>query len=409
MNVNVYVPRDLQNLAEIFGEEHRLYIVGGYVRNAFLGACDTDIDIASDLSPDDVKSLVTPYGYKVVAKSLKMGTVLITGDDNTFEHTTFRLESYNTNKHQPDDVFLTDDIREDAKRRDFTVNTLYYDILNKKVVDFYNGVIDIKNKKLKAVETADYVFSVDGLRILRMVRLVSELGFGIDTDTYNSVTKHLTNLAGISGERKYVELVKILNSGSKYSFSPTNGCEIGLSLLNELNAWGSIISLGDIVVPQECFTDNIYKLFVNLYGKFKYMPIEDFVIAVFGKKALNRSKNEQKFLKNLLFVYYILKDKAWYNFVKIYPYLSDIFDLLQSIDNVMYQRLSNMYSEAIKRKTPLSLKDVRLKPKDLDKLYVSKNKYAIYLKRAWRLVIRQPKFNKRRLLIKYIKRKDAKC
>ena len=409
MDFDIKVSKNLLELAKLFGSEHSLYIVGGYVRNALLGQYNTDIDLASDLTPDEVRQCVAPFGYKVLNKSLKMGTIVIVKDSEEYEHTTFRKETYLKNKHQPDIVKLKASIREDAMRRDFTANCLYYDIIKKNIVDFYSGVKDILKSELKAVETPSYVFSVDGLRILRMVRLACELGFHINIDTFNEAKNNLDHLKNISGERKYAELVKILNSQNKYSFSPNNAYEIGLNLLNKLDAWDNIFNLGNFQLPKSYFSTNIYGLILNIYRNFKNLSFDEFVCRTFGQKALNRSKKEQRLLKNLLFACYGFTHNKWEDFVNIYPHLDEILGILKLINITLCNKLMSMKAEAISRKTPLTLKDLQLTSIDLAKVNVDKSKYSYYLNKLWRITIRYPHLNDKNILINYILKKEKIC
>lgn len=146
-----------------------------------------------------------------------MGTVLILAGNEQFEYTMFRSENYESGgKHTPQDVQFVTDMATDARRRDFTVNALYYDPLTHELFDFYNGLEDLKNKTLKCIEHPEHVFKSDGLRILRFIRFACELNFKLDKASLLSAKNYAHLLKDISKERILRELKDIVNSDSKY-------------------------------------------------------------------------------------------------------------------------------------------------------------------------------------------------
>ena len=123
------VSANLEKLAFKLKNKAEIFLVGGYVRNGLLGFCETDVDLASELTPEELKTYLKFSDFKVKDKSKKMGTVTISIDDEEYEHTTFRKEVYEDNgKHTPEKTEFVCDIREDAKRRDFTCNSIYYSL-----------------------------------------------------------------------------------------------------------------------------------------------------------------------------------------------------------------------------------------------------------------------------------------
>ena len=172
--MQIELPKELNKLAGILSKP--LYVVGGYIRNFLLGIEKEDIDICSQLLPEEVAKELKGSEYKVKIKSKILGSALISIGSMTFEYTTFRRDIYPSGgNHMPDKVEFVSSPEEDAKRRDFTCNALYYDILNDKILDFYGGASDIKKKILRTVETPDKVLCHDGVRILRLFRFECEL------------------------------------------------------------------------------------------------------------------------------------------------------------------------------------------------------------------------------------------
>ena len=129
--VNIKYPKYLDELSRIFADNgHTLYIVGGYVRDALLGYVSDDIDICSDALPEKVEHMLEGSDIFSIAETrLPMGTVIIKCDGDALEYTAFRRESYRGDgTHAPEQVSFSATIEQDALRRDFTCNALYYDI-----------------------------------------------------------------------------------------------------------------------------------------------------------------------------------------------------------------------------------------------------------------------------------------
>lgn len=209
-----------------------LYIVGGYCRNHFIGDFPTDIDLAGAYSSKELKTLL-PYPVAVVQKELD--TCIISVDGCKFEYTPLRKERYAIGgAHTPEAVEFTSDVYEDSLRRDFTCNTIYFDLQNKSFIDYHGGIEDTKNRIIRAVDPA-LTFKSDGLRLMRLCRLAAETGFDIDSATMKSAQLMIDNLAYISKERIRIELDKILTADGKY------GVEVahyrGLKLMYETGAF----------------------------------------------------------------------------------------------------------------------------------------------------------------------------
>lgn len=234
----IEVSKNLIALSKFFPEH--LYVVGGYVRNKLLGINSGDVDLASSVDIEEVSKRLEGSDFSVKIKNLKTGSLLISKDSESFEYTFFRKDVYDDKgSHTPSHVERTDDILEDSKRRDFSVNSLYYNINKDEIVDFYHGIIDLKQKVLRCGLPPEEVLSVDGERILRMVRLAGELGFSIDKTTFSAAAKFVSNVASLSGARKYSEIEKILYCDRRYSIGKGN-LKTALKLLNELGVWKAL-------------------------------------------------------------------------------------------------------------------------------------------------------------------------
>ncbi len=236
-------PRAIRKLAHLFNEEgYTLFAVGGSVRNGILGYPATDQDVASAMPPGDVMTLCRRHRLCCIPKGVKYGTVEIIIGGTHLEHTTFRGEVYGTEGgHKPEFVEFTTDLIEDAFRRDLTVNALYRDILSGELIDPTGGLADMRNGLLRATcRPPELIMRDDAVRILRLARLASELGFNIDGATYMAAKKYIGGLVYITPERIQHEITKILLADVKYG---VGSVMTGLGLLESFGAL-------DILMPE---------------------------------------------------------------------------------------------------------------------------------------------------------------
>lgn len=232
------VSEELKKLAEIFPV--KLYIVGGAVRDYILGYKLSDVDLSSSLTGEEVMELLKNTEYKATPHSLKLGTLGIKVGGKTMEYTAFRRDSYvGGGAHSPEKVEFHSDINDDALRRDFTVNAVYYDIKEEKIVDLLGGVSDLERKILRTTRLPEKVFEEDALRILRLVRFSAKLGFEIEENTFEEAKKRAYTLKEIAVERLREELNKILVADTENGIAEAH--IKGLRLLVEIGAMEYIV------------------------------------------------------------------------------------------------------------------------------------------------------------------------
>lgn len=196
-------------LAQCQNNGYYSVIAGGAVRDGLLGKTPKDFDIATEAHPDQILSLF-PYA-KTVGKSFGVVWLPI-GKGRGVEVATFRKDgSYLDGRHPSSVEFCK--IEEDAQRRDFTINALYYDLRENEVLDFVQGVSDLKNKIIRTVGSAKKRFGEDQLRILRAVRFAVMTGFDIENQTLHQMTQFTPQLKRISKERILDELNKTFKQG----------------------------------------------------------------------------------------------------------------------------------------------------------------------------------------------------
>jgi poly(A) polymerase/tRNA nucleotidyltransferase (CCA-adding enzyme) len=188
------------------------YLVGGCVRDLIIGREPKDWDITTNATPEQIQAVFPDSFYEN-----DYGTVGIKTDSEDarlaiVEVTPYRTESGYSDKRRPDKVEFGTSLLEDLARRDFTVNAIALDESKGHIVDPYDGQKDIKDKLIRAVGNPPERFNEDALRMLRAVRLVAELGFGIDGATAAAIGENNKHLSLVSRERVRDELVRILNS-----------------------------------------------------------------------------------------------------------------------------------------------------------------------------------------------------
>ncbi len=182
---------------------HSAYIVGGCVRDSLMGKTPDDFDITTSAKPEEVQNLFA----KTVPTGIKHGTVTVIVDKTTIEVTTFRTESGYSDSRHPENVSFVSSIKEDLSRRDFTVNAIAYNKYDG-IADFFGGCADINNKILRAVGEPEKRFREDALRILRLFRFASTLGFACEDNTLAAALHCSDGLLKISHERIFTELYK---------------------------------------------------------------------------------------------------------------------------------------------------------------------------------------------------------
>lgn len=183
------------------------FLVGGVVRNALLGQPVDDIDIATDATPDRVMALAEAAGLRAVPTGIDHGTVTLVHDGRGYEVTTFRRDVETDGRHAV--VAFTEDMAQDAARRDFTMNALYADA-DGQVIDPMGGLADLTARRLRFVGDPAKRIREDYLRILRFFRFFARYGQHADPDAVAACTAHMEGLTGIARERIGAEMRKLL-------------------------------------------------------------------------------------------------------------------------------------------------------------------------------------------------------
>lgn len=195
-------------LKKFIDNKYEAYVVGGYVRDFYLGNKTYDVDIATIARPKDIITLFDLSS----SNEDNYGSISLKDSIYNYDITTYRKEiSYENRK--PNNIEYITDIKEDAKRRDFTINALYMDI-DGKIIDYYDGIKDLENKVIRLIGSKERLIE-DPLRILRAVRFSSTLNFTIEESLFNYIRQNKELLRTLSYTRKKEELSKIFKSNNR--------------------------------------------------------------------------------------------------------------------------------------------------------------------------------------------------
>lgn len=182
------------------------WCVGGCVRDMLLGRVPGDWDVTASARPEEIMTL---FGSRAIPTGISHGTVTVRTAEQPVEVTTYRCDGAYADHRHPDSVAFSDSLREDLRRRDFTVNAMAMD-LNGNLADPFGGQADLHRRMLRCVGEPERRFQEDALRILRGLRFASVLGFSLEAHTAQALKAQRSLLREISAERIHTELMKML-------------------------------------------------------------------------------------------------------------------------------------------------------------------------------------------------------
>jgi len=192
------------------GAGHQAYLVGGCVRDILLGREPSDYDVATEATPDRVQSLFR----QSLAVGAQFGVIIVTHGSEQVEVATFRSDvGYSDGRH-PDRVVFTTSAREDAQRRDFTINALLLDPETNEVLDYVGGRDDLRAGIIRAIGQPAERLREDKLRMIRAVRFAARFDYAIEAATFSAIAKLAPDICQVSAERIRDELTKILTEGA---------------------------------------------------------------------------------------------------------------------------------------------------------------------------------------------------
>ena len=218
------------------------YVVGGAVRDLLLGIVPKDFDVATDARPEQIR----PLFRRAIIIGRRFRLVHVMFGQDTVEVSTFRGEDASSDAEKDehgrvlrDNIFGTQE--EDARRRDFTVNALYFDPATEEVVDFHGGLADLKKRALRVIGDPETRYREDPVRMLRAVRLAAKLGLTLDPATREPIRRLAPLMERVPPARLFDEMLKLLLSGH------ASAC---LRQLRDVGLHKGLLPLLDVILEQ---------------------------------------------------------------------------------------------------------------------------------------------------------------
>lgn len=255
------IPEVVKNIwFELIKNNYEAYLVGGCVRDLLLNKKPKDWDIATNAIPEEIQKIFPDSFYE--NRFFTVGVKTKNNDPtlSVVEITTFRLEGKYSDFRHPDEVKFADNLKQDLKRRDFTINALALD-KNYQIIDYFSGINDLKNKIIKTVGNPKERFKEDALRMIRAVRLACQLDFQIEDKTFETIKNNSNFIQLIAKERIRDELIKIIMSENAVK---------GLELLRESNLLMELIPELIRCYKVEQNKHHRYDVYTHLLKSFEY-------------------------------------------------------------------------------------------------------------------------------------------
>ncbi len=347
------------------------YLVGGAVRDILLNIPLHDYDICTNATPLQIKDIFKDY--KILDYGIKHGTVTIFIDHLKMEITSYRLDGEYFDNRRPQKVTFTSSLKEDLRRRDFTVNAIAYNP-EEGFIDCFNGQEDLKNKIIRCIDDPSLRFKEDALRILRAIRFCAQLNFQMEANTEKAVFRHKDLLINISMERKMEELFKILNTNSPIL---TRYAEILQTFIPDMT------------------TDKIKgNKYTELALLLKNCSLE----------TINCLKLDNKTKKRIIFIIRNLNNKldSKYKIKKILAVNEEYLKDLLLIKN--NKKTNQLYLKIMENKEIYSRKALAVTAYDLMELNIEKKYFSEYLNMGFDYVLKYPKCNHKELIINRLKK-----
>lgn len=335
-------------------EGYQALFAGGCVRDKILDRPAKDYDVVTDAHPKDVMRIFN----RTIKVGAKFGVIIVILHKHQIEVATFRTESGYADGRHPEKVqFAT--AKEDASRRDFTVNGMFYDPIGKQVMDYVHGQRDIEKKIIRTIGDPDQRFGEDYLRMLRAIRFSTQLDFIIEKKTWGSITELAKKITNISGERIAMEFESILTNPRRaqgaamlwqsgltpaiFKGLKPDAAQFGLDVLSRL--------------PERIdFPISLAALFADCDEKFALQTC----------KILRLSNAHAKHLKFLLRNRGVLLDEflslAQLKMIAHEPYFWDLHELQKAI---LHTKGQSVFQLVNVKKRVMELKGKNLRPKPL--------------------------------------------
>ena len=393
-NILNKLPKSVLNVLKILENNgYQAYIVGGAVRDALLSRKIDDFDICTNALPIDIRKVFLEQKYKVIETGIKHGTVSVVNNNTAYEITTFRADgNYLDNRH-PDKVTFNVSLEEDLKRRDFTINALACDAYGN-IIDYHDGIKDLRNKIIRTVGNPNDRFKEDALRILRALRFKAVLGFTIEDKTKNAMFNKAELIKNVSIERINQEVKQILDCSYKNykEYEKILRIAYDYNLHLKKKDYNIIGRLPDYIMK----IAYLYSFYENdeLISRLNSLKLKNESKNLIIEFIANSKEYEDNYFDNYRIKKYLSKYGLVEGFLQIQYlcYLNNI-DILY-----MKERIDNLSDQVV------SLKNLDINGEDLISLGYSGKEIGTILDNLLDLVLRDKVKNENKALIKAIKR-----
>lgn len=366
----ISVPEEFQKAVEVINKIEdsgfEAYFVGGSVRDYLLRKPIHDIDIATNAFPEEIKTIF-PHTIDV---GIEHGTVLALFNNEQYEITTFRTETTYKDYRRPDEVVFVRNLKEDLKRRDFTINALAMDARGA-IIDLFDGQKDLDDAIIRAVGKPQERFSEDALRMMRAVRFASQLSFTIENDTLLAIEENSQLLTHVSVERIQIEFVKLMLGTSR-----NNGFDVFMSskLFEYCPGFSErATELNELVNIREqkiIFEEVVWTLVVHA------LKLTDHELPIFFKKW-KLSNHTIRVVSKLLKGVYQRKNHFWTE-LEIYQFSLEEVEMVENILFFLREGTKPIMSMQLHNDLPIhSLKDILISGDEI--LTITKKKPGPWL------------------------------
>lgn len=390
MHINLPSPV-LKAINLLNNSNYEAFIVGGSIRNHLLNLEVFDYDLTTSATPQEMKEVFSEY--KIIETGIKHGTLTIYIDHMPLEITTYRIEKEYLNHRHPLNVSFSTSLHDDLVRRDFTINALaYHPKLGMK--DFFNGVDDLDNKIIRAINNPYQRFDEDALRIMRALRFAACLNFEIEEQTKQALHESAHLLSHISKERINNELTRLITgeNASAILLEFKDIFELIIPNLNIrkmaekvelINKCPSNINMRMAILLLD--SDNPKESLKEL--KFANKDQKDILTLI--EYANIEIINDKKAIKQLLSK---LNQQT----------LIDILDFKSYLENKDYEAIKFIINEIITNNECLSIKQLAINGNDLKVLKLDSSSFSIILNDVLEKVINEEINNSKDEIIKYV-------
>lgn len=359
-----------EKILSLLNKKGEARLIGGSVRDALLGKESYDIDIATNLLPNEVTSILSQAKIKTIPTGLKFGTITAILEKEQFQITTLRKDIECNGRHAK--VVFTNDFAEDAERRDFTINALSYCPFKGKIYDYFNGFEDLKQRKVVFIRAAHQRIKEDYLRILRFFRFSSYYANRLDPEGFKACDELKNGLMSLSRERIKSEFDRIIVS--------SNSPEV-LKAMFEIRILALMFSIQNyeikIAEQAKSFNLELSTRYALLLYYQKDLNLKNFLDWKFSKHETIQILSILDFVHKSIITEFDIK-KIWLEHKNYKEYLLAA-SILGKIDYSQITKFINIYDSLERPKFPINghdLLNINIEQKDIgEKLN--------YLKKIW--------------------------